>query len=156
MHEGTKSGFENNSRFFLQSVSKRLLVWASEAIPPETIPTMNKENNQSVVSNAPQHTPGPWTVVTRQIQGQDYCQPVIINAEPSLDVDDIANVIVPDTQRDGGRDGLVAMANARLIAAAPELLAVCRALVDAPGTGRTLMSVIEQAEIALTKAEGRS
>ena len=88
------------------------------------------------------HTPGPWKyALDEKVQViHVYSEDGRLNAGR-----EIATVRGPDRRN-----------NARLIAAAPELLAVCRALVDAPGTGRTLMSVIEQAEIALTKAEGRS
>lgn len=73
------------------------------------------------------HTPGPWAVVTRQIPGSNDCRPVIVHRDPHPDFDDIAKIVVPDTERNGGRNGALAVANARLISAAPEML---KALLD--------------------------
>lgn len=107
------------------------------------------------MSNA-QHTPGPWAVVTRQILGCSDCRPVIVHKDPHPDFDDLAEVVVPDSQRDGGRDIVTAMANARLIAAAPELLKALRFLYrEANASG--LLDVepsMQEARAAIAKATG--
>jgi hypothetical protein len=88
---------------------------------------MNSTQNTARAGSTATHTPGPWIEVTRQIAGSADCEPIV---RPECDDDDdICRVIVPDTQRDGGRNGPVANANARLIAAAPELLEALKEII---------------------------
>lgn len=65
------------------------------------------------------HTPGPWKIFDGW--GADKARPVIVDSIPDVDGKCIANCIchVATTNAD-------ALANARLIAAAPTLLAACQ------------------------------
>jgi hypothetical protein len=88
------------------------------------------------------HTPGPWV-----IEGDVAALP-----------DDIGVGIV--NRKHDGDDWDVAMvhssaANARLIAAAPDLLAALKALLDKADLNDWNQEAYEAAEAAIAKAEGR-
>jgi hypothetical protein len=107
--------------------------------------------------NAPKFTPGPWRAIagrgghgrvlvfTDEDEGERF-----IVAEVSLDTDDPTNA--------------VALADARLIAAAPDLyeaLRTCRAELrnyertELGGPNPSALAAIDEANVALAKAEGR-
>jgi hypothetical protein len=92
-----------------------------------------------------QHTPGPWTA---------YCQN---NTAAIRDKDGVllASASVRDIETPE------CQANARLIAAAPELLEVCKhVLLECPGIWNTCQSTWEtfgaMLDAAISKAEGRA
>lgn len=101
------------------------------------------------------HTPGPWT--TQEVSNGD----IHINHYSGSELEGnraSGNIGVVD-----GKRGEMNRANARLIAAAPELLEVALALVGAPpkyevGGVATLstLEVVEMARAAIAKAEGRT
>lgn len=97
-----------------------------------------------------QHTPGPWTIkFFRSIEPNH----ALICAE---DWHDFASVVVRFCGDD--TDDATGLANARLIAAAPELLEALKELLD---EARTNMRggkghLIDKARSAIAKAEGRS
>lgn len=99
------------------------------------------------------HTPGPWRAVdrtTREMKLRD----LVIEGPDGIE---LASLYVSD-----GADDPVWLpieANARLIAAAPDLLAACRVFVsmfDAPFQDRatTLAAAKQLAEAAIQQAEG--
>ena len=73
------------------------------------------------------HTPGPWTIVQRQS--------VVEIVADNPDHADIATIWLAD-------------ANARLIAAVPDLLAACRRISDTEWDGTAVHSFAECREIA--------
>lgn len=83
------------------------------------------------------HTPGPWFAVGWQVEIADDNRPDICNTNP-------------ETFGQHGRSDSERCANARLIAAAPELLAALVMLLDA----YEIPSVREQARAAIKKATG--
>jgi hypothetical protein len=88
------------------------------------------------------HTPGPWKAATAFSENEPNGYHVI--SPPKWGSPDIA---IADSD-----------ANARLIAAAPELLAACQFLADAAETepGMSIYRAhIEQARAAIAKAEGK-
>lgn len=87
----------------------------------------------------PQHTPGPWEVVEYEAEEGDFWKEI----EP-----DVACV----------RKGREAIANARLIAAAPDLLAALKALAkEVFGCyGNAHQAQMDMARAAIAKAEGKS
>jgi len=91
------------------------------------------------------HTPGPWAVE----EGYDGSRTVAFMRSPNRTV----NVAATQDARPKGHEATTA--NARLIAAAPELLAACRAALDddddQPLQGETRRLL----ERAIAKAEGR-
>lgn len=94
---------------------------------------------------APQHTPGPWTVSNREITGpQD--SGVIVARLPEWGI--LADN--PDP----------APANARLIAAAPELLAALKVMTLTPGILAHLEAhdpmALKQARAAIAKVTGET
>ena len=82
------------------------------------------------------HTPGPWYLNLPSNQMGDYL------------INDIDRSSVAQIYRNGLNDGSDE-ANARLIAAAPELLAACQAFVEAWQKS----SQLEKTDIALRMAE---
>src|SRR5262245_10338777 len=62
------------------------------------------------------HTPGPWTIETRDVPG--------FTIEPPLGCNGLPVAIVPENRRGNAK----AEANARLIAAAPDMLAALHGL----------------------------
>ena len=86
------------------------------------------------------HTPGPWEHL--------WTNKVVHVVPHKRDVEryeNIATVLVPD----GGHG--VKTANARLIAAAPELLEAVKLLIHPKGV--TFMEAVEKAKAAIAKAE---
>ncbi len=97
--------------------------------------------------NAPTHTPGPWNVA------ESHAGSILITAEHPRGVDqDVAKIYIPETGD--------MKANGRLIAAAPDLLAVCRAVQAKYDSGRSiaesLLPFLAAGELkrAIAKAEG--
>lgn len=99
------------------------------------------------------HTPGPWTVDDQRQRGDIYTTVVI---RPHAQGFMLATLDAASfTYGDGGMD---IEANARLIAAAPELLAALKAVVTHLGGGSFHHLTGENAERALAaiaKAEGQ-
>jgi len=101
------------------------------------------------------HTPGPWEVRRHANGGITIFSS---RQAGSLPIIDVIGDNLPGLRWCGGRD---ADANARLIAAAPELLEACRAMLEAyaPHTDwsrpDTLHSAVKSAGEAIAKAEGR-
>lgn len=97
-----------------------------------------------------EHTPGPWmidpgwTLFTHELWGRVQ-YPTISHAK-------VGNVAYVVPKVDGRRDA-TGEANARLIAAAPDLLEACKALV-AKKFGPP--DVLKMAESTITKAAGRT
>ena len=102
------------------------------------------------------HTPGPWRecghdrngCVCRQIWGTSVDMIVCV-ASPPIGTSDLMPVPTPEQEA----------ANARLIAAAPDLLAALKFLVDAADTepGMSIYKAhIEKAKSSIAKAEGAS
>lgn len=96
-----------------------------------------------------QHTPGPWEV-------DCAAQPIIVNGPPEGVADQIAVVYDCECPPAGAHGayqyGLErAAANARLIAAAPELLAALERMVECYKLNPT---VWEEARAAIEKAKG--
>ena len=100
------------------------------------------------------HTPGPWKIGFRN--GDGKTNGAYITREGGT-----SGVIV----RGGGGNGVRKEADARLIAAAPELLVACRMLAEVAdqfqagrrdgGTMGLISSAMDQARAAIAKAEGR-
>jgi hypothetical protein len=99
------------------------------------------------------HTPGPWTVSPA---GTTHSARVCAEYGPH---GDICTLSEQDTQCDGGRDIGVELANARLIAAAPELLDALESItdqLDRVGDHRKDRPFIDAARAAIAKAKGQS
>jgi hypothetical protein len=92
-----------------------------------------------------QHTPGPWRIYEDGMIGS-----ASVRRFPEM------TVIKPGTVK--GETIGVAMANAKLIAAAPELLAACKAAMAFGSQGDTHdgLSVSEILRAAVAKAEGKT
>jgi hypothetical protein len=103
-----------------------------------------------------EHTPGPWELVgaTRVWKVGDNGAAVAIMAEPEVRYSDQFREVDMGSAR--SRE---ACANARLIAAAPDLLAALREYVDRHEAAMTSSPVglpeYDQACAAIAKAEGR-
>jgi hypothetical protein len=101
------------------------------------------------------HTPGPWTVasVENTLRGRVYFVRAIREGKPVVVADCGLTAESPPTRAE-------CEANARLIAAAPELLAALKTLIRAvadagkEGTAGDLGRAESQARAALAKAEG--
>lgn len=107
---------------------------------------MNDQKQIAPDAAAPKHTAGPW-VFYADTPGTEPNWHIVTNASRMRVV---ANVhIEPGNQVD--------IANARLIAAAPDLLASLKALLNGdPNDDReTLDRAINAAQAAIAKAEGR-
>ena len=101
------------------------------------------------------HTPGPWIYQPGDMDGD-----IFIESEN----EDRSGVLVAKVENDGPRakeaDGYIpekmALANAALIAAAPDLLAALEFCADALNTeaGGLYKAHIEQARAAIAKAKG--
>jgi hypothetical protein len=88
---------------------------------------------------SPRHTPGPWKVY------QDYVHPVLEDGSNGNESHAICQCFGPD-----------ALINQHLIAAAPELLEACRALVATPAVKPYLrISPYREIARAIATAEGR-
>ena len=88
-----------------------------------------------------QHTPGPWEIFPAYTNANRF--PVGVNHQ------DGSATIFAEVNGKGGKDEQN-IANARLIAAAPELLAVCQALTGP--NWPDIVAVIMQAHAAVAKA----
>ena len=74
------------------------------------------------------YTPGPWRSISDVIQGFTTCR-----IEPPYDEYRGSVASIQDCHHIGGIGADEALANGRLIAAAPDLLAACRAIRECPG-----------------------
>lgn len=94
------------------------------------------------------HTPGPWRFEPSS-GGRWYVYP-LGETQPL-----VPNIYVPKAKLKNAR----MMANARLLAAAPELLAALKAIVSSATDGRDIPEWLTErliwAESAICKAEGR-
>jgi hypothetical protein len=88
-----------------------------------------------------QHTPGPWNMFTEDDEGPGKLPGTYTVDGPSLDW--IAQ-------------GINDEANARLIAAAPDLLAALERLIDSPPLSDYVTPEIDAALVAITKARGEA
>ena len=95
-----------------------------------------------------QHTPGPWVKAPTGPVMHGYSQPIAIAQQGAANM--VAGVF---DDVSGGRD--VADANASLIAAAPDLLAVAD-MVLATATCHTDQALVAAATEAIKKARGES
>ena len=93
------------------------------------------------------HTPGPWIAWRNSC----YWEISAKNANPKKFSFDIGNVC---SSAPGDRDGGLQEANARLIAAAPELLRALHHIVEM--NPELPMGMIEAAEDAIAKARGEA
>lgn len=96
----------------------------------------------------PKHTPGPWGI--EQTDTANWIGPMRPDGVKIAE-------IVADTDRDGLTDEAMERndANARLIAAAPELLEALEVLFDEwMHFGRPSTETMEKAESAIAKAKG--
>lgn len=94
------------------------------------------------------HTPGPWSIVRRDGNRVD------INSAPdeTPEWQGLAQVWVRmEDEAEDCEDGL---ANARLIAAAPDLLAALKAAEHFIGAGYQPPELVDQISAAIRKAEG--
>lgn len=89
------------------------------------------------------HTPGPWEPDIR------LAQALVVDSNGNA-IADIARHEFSDTEQSYSDECIAA--NARLIAAAPDMFDALRAIVDAYGDQDSLL--IDQARAALAKAEG--
>ena len=102
------------------------------------------------------HTPGPW-------EASADCMEISPSSGPKSHVE-LARIVGPG-EGSSYYSYDEATANARLIAAAPELLAACKAAVNAlrscqwgncsPRQVKSIANAAEAAEAAISKAEGR-
>lgn len=108
-----------------------------------------------------EHTPGPWTI--EDPMGADIGLSVVQCGLEAYEWEFIAMVSRSDWV-DGahmGRQHFISpeeqIANARLIAAAPDLLDALRGLVNAVGRKPSIVhEAVRKAEVIISKAEGRS
>jgi len=96
------------------------------------------------------HTPGPWTVEHRKDNGEMMSAQFGFIHGPKGKSDWVADVGYLHNDNGSG-----SMTNARLIAAAPELLAALSAILDMATDNRTHGSEIDMACAAIAKATGR-
>ena len=99
------------------------------------------------------HTPGPWTLTREPVPLQDGDERLIV---PYWFVDAGAGTCgTEERPLDGFHAAFFASdANARLIAAAPELLEACKRIVHEDNTGEISIGAIEDCRSAIQKAEG--
>lgn len=105
-----------------------------------------------------EHTPGPWAV---RDDGYDYpCPPIDAEAVGRGYYASVANAIQrdPHPQHGGGISRQTAAANARLIAAAPDLLAACRHAMDCLTQPELYdgQDAIDALERAIARVEGEA
>lgn len=96
------------------------------------------------VSNEAKHTPGPWTVSVWH-DGRDGTTPCIMASGATVAKIHVAPITPPPE----------ADANARLIAAAPELLAACKLALETVGDMTEAEQRRQIVRKAIAKAEGR-
>lgn len=92
------------------------------------------------------HTPGPWAYDADSKEVFADCEEHGCGWIALVNGNDSQDRILPDEMR---------LANARLIAAAPELLEALRALLDRVLENGGFGSIVEAAGEAIAKAEGR-
>lgn len=105
------------------------------------------------MKNETQHTRGRWTVV--EYTASDA---IVVHAGHEPD-GEICLISRQDPQSDGGRSRALEMANARLIAAAPELLAALKEqarFADQLADKDDLSTATGRMFAAIAKAEGRT
>ena len=105
-----------------------------------------KSNPASEQGNPPKHTPGPWHI-------KDVCGDRVdvgYNAEPTS-TDFVASCGYQDGKKDGE-----CTANARLIAAAPDMLEALEAMVNPGHPGPPNLEQVVAARAAIAKARGQS
>lgn len=98
------------------------------------------------MKNKSTHTPGPWKVVGRDIRADDYIK---VGKGGYFSIAYMANPISRDDIMD---------ANARLIAAAPELLEACKialSTINDEYPKGEMMGPKQALKYAIAKAEGR-
>lgn len=88
----------------------------------------------SDLTSGMKHTPGPWYV------GTQNDKLYIITRPPRPSNDDIVDI--PDVKVICPLNPCNSDANARLISAAPELLAVCQAIIAASSDGRDVVTLL--------------
>ena len=107
------------------------------------------------------HTPGPWQFLSdKDIQEKENDRYHIEPVDPSFNVNLIGEVYIFDK----AEDKEIALANAQLIATAPDLLAACHGLLELlDRLGRNESTeyyeqhpAYKAAGVAICKAEGRS
>lgn len=125
-----------------------------------------------------QHTPGPWEIVAHHTCGYGVCsehglakrRPYSVRGQKTTDARGVEYTFDPaQIMGDGQYNRGVALANARLIAAAPDLLAACEEALDAAlfatgdlGAGDYALAAEKVAEIcmalrpAIAKATGEA
>lgn len=97
----------------------------------------------------PQHTPGPWTI--EYPMGDD--QHVIVQAnKPTYEWSFIATVTSDEQDGKSRIPPAQSLANARLIAAAPDLLAACKCVCGMLGTAYDLPRALSLVRAAIAKA----
>ena len=120
------------------------------------------------------HTPGPWKVascclIDQSPSGEWFHKPIVSMADDFANAPCICDVdpkAYRKTQREAMKPDPVALANARLIAAAPDLLAACRELVafsfaaeesrgDYASALRDFCRLKRNIRAAIAEAEGR-
>lgn len=97
------------------------------------------------------HTPGPWEIRSRHESRMDHTTVVRSVAIPGHDYIEVSRLTDPTPEQDQ-----VARANVRLIAAAPELLALLKELIDIEGPQPGHIEWARKVQAAIAKAEGRS
>ena len=102
------------------------------------------------MANKAQHTPGPWEYVAKLTASENH-RGFFIRAEK----DNKAGKWALAEVQPGDSDGDLGEANARLIAAAPDLLEVAE-MVLGMATNYMPQELIDAAGIAAAKATGRS
>jgi hypothetical protein len=109
------------------------------------------EKEQQTPDAMSKHTPGPWQITEMDLAGVEFF--IVPPRSPACPINDIASLVI-----DGhplGRDAQIA--NAKLIAAAPELLEALRLLLadvaDYPAWQRPCLAV-DKANAAIAKAIG--
>jgi hypothetical protein len=102
------------------------------------------------VAEKVQHTPGPWTIDTNGTDEERGGPIAIRDADGRFGIASIWH------QSGGSHDESQNEPNARLIAAAPDLLAVVQQIANWPGDAfRVGDALIAEARAAIAKAEGR-
>lgn len=98
------------------------------------------------------HTPGPWEVCHGGHGGPSgfvIDEYYVLNRTVADDVAIAADIVDPATQ-------MPSEANARLIAAAPELLEALEAVIGCYQCGNDLRIVMDQVRVAIAKATGEA
>lgn len=106
----------------------------------------NPPENAAMESST--HTPGPW-LTARTSEGEGY----VLSVRHQSGGTQHAIAAVWDDNSLGLAEGI---ANARLIAAAPDLLDVCQKVSEAARLAGTLGPLAQAARAAIAKARGKS